>query len=292
MNKLAYCTLLFVALCLFSSCTSKILGGKKSKKKNEAQTTVVTEPLKPATPQQPAAINTGIPVATPGKASVLIAELTPLWNKRIAYKTFSGKAKVSFEGPDGSADFSANFRIAKDSIVWVHITALGGLYPVARMLVTRDSFFMVNYKDKEKTLISMSDVAKILPVAVQFSQLQNLFTGDPLANGVITAADAKDSSWSVHTEDGTYLQQITYQKADSTMSLGHLETRAPNGPVALINYNSYETTNNRKVSTNRIVHIQNGLKNYTINMDLLNIEFDKELEFPFTIPGNYALKNK
>lgn len=286
MNKLVHCTLLIAIPCLFSSCSSKIFGGKKRAKKADTSAVVAT----PASNNAPAPVVTGAPVATPA-APKLIELLAPLWNRRMDYKTFSGKAKVTFDSPDGSADFSANFRIAKDSIVWVHITALGGLYPVARMVVTRDSFFMVNYKDKEKTLIPLSDVSRILPVPVKFSQLQNLFVGDPLADGTLTAAESKDASWSLHTEDSNYIQDLSYLKADSSMTMGNLQTQAPNGPKALIDYRNYESINNRKVSTSRTVHLQNGLKNYTIEMELQNTEFDKALEFPLTIPANYSLKN-
>ncbi len=285
MNNLTRYSVLLAMPFLLSSCSSKLFSKKKKSKQDSA--VVVTTDIRA---NAPAPVVTGAPVATPAPTP-LTDLLMPLWNKRIPYKTFSGKAKVSFEGPDGTADFSANFRIAKDSIVWVHITALGGLYPVARMVVTRDSFFMVNYKDKEKTLISLNDVARILPVPVKFSQLQNLFVGDPLADGRLTNAEAKDSSWQLHTEDDTYLQDLSYLKSDSTIAITNLRTRAANGPTALIDYRNYETISERKVSTSRTVHLQNGVKTYTIDMELQNTEFDKPLEFPLTIPANYTLKN-
>lgn len=286
MNRLTAIVLLVVMPVLFSSCSSKLFGGKKNKKKSGAQ--AVTDTVKTT----PAPVVTGAPVATAPAANKLVTELTPLWNKRMQYRTFSGKAKVNFDGPDGNVGFSANFRIAKDSLIWAHISAVGGLYSVARILVTRDSFFMVNYDQKQVTFIPLADAAKILPVAVGFKQLQSLFLGEPLADGVITSAEAKDSAWSLRTEDDTYMQQVTYLKADSTMVFGHLQTRKPNGPQAMVDYNNYEAIGSRKLSTNRIVHIQNGVNNYTLDMDFVNPEFDKELEYPFSMPKNFAVKNQ
>jgi hypothetical protein len=284
-NKPALVILLVLALSLFSSCTSKLLGGKKKKK--DATTTRMANTIAPQ-PGLPVAEGTGIPVATNGNASA-IAALTPLWTRRLNYKTLSGKAKIGLEGPDLSHELTANYRIAKDSVIWVHVTALGGIVSVARIFVTPDSFFMLNYQQKEATKLALKDVGKILPVPVKFQQLQSLFTGDPLADGTITAAESKDSSWSLRVEDPTFLQSVTYAKKDSTLAMSTLETHDPNGPRALVNYNLYELVSNRLLSTSRTVHIQNGVKAYTVEMDLANPEFDKELEFPFSIPGNYKL---
>jgi hypothetical protein len=290
MNKLTNCTVVLLSLCLLTSCSSKIFGGKKSRKKGDVVKQTPTDTTRTATTLQQAVATTTIPVATPG-AKPLIDELTPIWNKRMSYTTFSGKAKVNLEGPDLSYDLIMNFRVEKDKKIWAHISALGGLVSVARIYVTPDSFFMLNYTEKEATRLPLRDAAKVLPIPVRFSQLQNLMLGEPLADGVITNAESKELLWSLHTEDSNYIQNINYRKADSLMTLGHLDTRMPNGPHAMIEYNNYEAVNNRKVSTNRVVRIQNGVNNYTLDMNISNPEFDKELEFPFSIPGNYTIKN-
>lgn len=286
MNKSAYVILLAASASLFSSCSSKILGGKK--KKQPTTSTRIADTNTPA-PGVPVAAATTPPVATPGNAS-MIAELTPLWTRRLNYKTLSGKAKIGLEGPDLSHELTANYRIAKDSVIWVHVTALGGIVSVARIFVTPDSFFMLNYQQKEATKLALKDVGKILPVPVKFQQLQSLFTGDPLADGTIISADTKDSSWSLRVEDASFLQSVTYAKKDSTLAMSSLETHDPNGPRALINYNLYQKIDNRILSTDRTVHVQNGVKAYTIEMNLSNPEFDKALEYPFSIPGNYKVK--
>lgn len=286
MNKPAYLLLLAVSISLFSSCSSKLLGGKK--KKNETSTTRLADTNAPQ-PGVPAPEVTSAPVATAGNASI-IAELTPLWTKRLNYKTLSGKAKIDLEGPDLSHELTANYRIAKDSVIWVHVTALGGIVSVARIFVTPDSFFMLNYQQKEATKLALKDVGKILPVPVKFQQLQSLFTGDPLADGTITGAEAKDSTWTLRVTEASFLQSVTYTKRDSTLALSALETHDPNGPRAMINYNVYERIDNRLLSTDRTVHVQNGVKAYTIEMKMSNHEFDKALEYPFSIPGNYKMK--
>lgn len=297
MNKITGTVLAICCLLGTSSCSFHLLGRKKHKKQTTDSTVITTPPQVSAdtayhgtagiTP-----VMTGAPVPTPTEVAKLIADLQPLWQQRLDYRTFSGKAKVNFDGPKGSVGFSANFRIAKDSLIWVHITALGGLYPVARIMVTTDSFFMINYDQKEATRVAISNAAHVLPVAVSFTQLEHLFTGEPLAGGTIIYAETKDAGWAISTEDSDYIQHITYERSDSAMTFSDLETHSPTGPHAMTHYGDFSVIDNRKLSTSRNVNIQNGVNTYTLDMNLVNLEFDKGLEFPFSIPGNYKVKNK
>lgn len=288
---------LFFLVSLCSSCSVKLFSGRKHKKADTVTTNVQTDstqagvaitPIPPKDTSAPAETHT--PPSTLPSAK-LIEEVQPVWAKRIAYGTFSGKAKVSFDGPNGSNDFTANFRVKKDSVIWIQITVLGGAVSAARILVTQDSFFLVNYLQKEVTRIALKDAAKTLPTAVDFTQLQNLVVGDPLRDGNITDVMAQPTAWNITVEDTNYIQHLTFTKADSTMSAGQLSTRKPDGPTAQIDYSNYEMIDNRKVSAVRAVRVQNADKSFAIDMHFTNAQFDKELDFPFTIPKNYSVKN-
>lgn len=284
MNRFISCLLVLAMVISLPSC---LLLKKKGKKKEKQQITATGQP--PSVPQ-------ALPAATvpaEGNAEIntqLIAQLMPLWERSTPYRTFSGKAKVSLQSSAISADFSANFRIAKDSLVWVHVTALGGLYPVARMLVTRDSFFMVDYTQKQITMIPLTEVGKVFPVEVQLWQLQNLLVGAPISDGAIKSAETKDSIWVLNTEDADFMQQLSYSKIDSNMVTGNLQMRKQTGQQALLTYANYETVNNRKLSVYRTVNVQNGINVYNLEMDIVNPEFDKELDYSFSLPKNYTIK--
>ncbi len=287
MNKPVRCTALLLLPFLLSSCSSKLFSGKKSKKK--VGTTV-------AKTDSVHVIGTMAPVPTvatnEAPKAKLIAAVTPLWKARMQYRTFTGKAKVDLEGPNGSVGFSANFRIAKDSLVWVHVSALGGLYPVARILVTRDSFFMLNYDQKVATVLPVSDAAKVLPVAVRFAQLQGLFTGEPLADGNISGVEDRDSLWALEVQDASFVQHVTFRKADSALVYTHLQMQQPNSPTAMLNYSNHELVDGRRVSKYRTVRVQKDASSYLVDMDLVNLEFNKQLEFPFSIPKNFTVKKQ
>jgi hypothetical protein len=289
MNRLLYFILLLAAPALLNSCSSKIFGGKKANNKAGQKVISGSDTVQKLSIDPVAPVGTGVPVPTAGNAA-LMNEVAPIWSRRMAFHTFSGKAKVGFEGPNNSVDFSANFRILKDSVIWAHISALGGIVSVARILITPDSFFLINYQQKEITRLHLRDAGKILPVAVKFTQLQSLFTGDPLSEGTLISASSDEASWSLQTDDQTFEQEVTYRKSDSCLTAGHLRAKAANGTQALTNYFNYILVDSRKLSSNRTVKIQNGLDNYSLDMDIVNPEFDHEVSFPFTVPKNYSEK--
>lgn len=211
----------------------------------------------------------------------------PLWKHRMAYNTFSGKAKVHYEGGDDSYDFNANFRIRKDSVIWIEINAMAGIFRV-RIFVTPDSLYMINYMKKEVTILPLSDAAKILPSKIDFSSLQNLITGEPLRDGNIVDVNSKPDSLVIDVSDSAYLQQFTYTRADSNMVAAVLATRKPDGPVARSAYSNYERIKNRKISMARVINLQNGADAFKMEMEFIKADFDEPLDYPLNIPKNYT----
>ncbi len=281
--------LLFIAAGSLSSCNlfHKRVAGKKARQ-HSADTTAVVAP--PDTTRLAIADTVAKP-DTSASTNELITMLTPLWNRRITYKTFSGKAKMNFEGPDGDQEFTAHFRIRKDSIIWVAITGLGGVVQVARIYVTPDSFILVNQLQKEVTRLPLDSAAKVLPAKVDFAALQRLIVGEPLRDGNITGAFESGGGWVAQVEDAEYLQHITYNKADSTMRSGQMRTRKEGGPQAMIQYGGYEMVTGRKLSTNRVLNIQNGAEMYMLDMNFQRTDFDQQLEYPINIPSSYKRKD-
>jgi len=288
--------MLFVTGSALSSCSfHRLVAGKKAKSYDWSQVTTDTGHL--AGPQPDILPNVDTPVNKAPDASTavsrLIEELTPLWKARLAYTTFSGKAKVHFEGPDEKQEFTAHFRIRKDSVIWIAITGLGGMVPVARILITPDSFMLINQLQKEVTLLPLAKAAKILPAKVDFQSMQHLITGDPLQEGVITNASGLfGGGWSIEVEDSNYVQRIIYNKSDSTMRSAQLRTRDVNGPRAMTEYGGYMFIDDRRISTGRVINVQNGNDVYMIDMNFMKIDFDQPLDYPFSIPKNYTLKQQ
>lgn len=282
MNKYWVIGLVTVGLMInVSACKTFRIGSFKKKGKKEVLKKVLSD-----TTTKPVV---HAPVITPEKQR-LIEGLSSLWTKDINYRTFTGKAKMHYEGPAMKQEFTAHFRIKKDSIMWVNITALEGLVQVARVYITPDTIKMINYLNREATIMPMSQAVKLLPVPVDFSILENFVIGNALVrSGHITDAADIGNAWTIHVEDNNYLQQITYNKPDSTMRSGQMHTRNINGPQGISQYDNYSNVDGRKFSEDRTVHIQNNGQEYMLDMSFNKADFDVEQDYPFSIPGNYTI---
>ena len=74
------------------------------------------------------------------------------------------------------------------------------------------------------------------------------------------------------------------------MRSAQLHTRDPKGPLAMIEYGVYEIMDNQKVSTNRVLTIQNGADVYKLDMNFQRTDFDIPLDYPVSIPDSYTPK--
>ncbi len=288
MNKFLSVVLITLLSGYLSSCSLfKHTNGKRDKGKD---TTVVhTDTGRIAVMPSPPVIPHTDTVIRKADTSLAInkpAEMAAtLWKNRLDYKTFSGKARIHIETPDEDNNFAAHFRIRKDSVIWVNVNLAG--IQVARVFVTTDSIFLIDYYHKEAKCYPLSQIAKILPAQVNFSSLQNLVLGEPLGDGLITESENSGDSLFLQVEDSSYLQHITYYKADSTLRNLQITTRKPAGPRATSEYSMYEMDNNRKISTNRVLHLKIGEAVYLLEMYFSKIDFDTPLDYPFSIPRNY-----
>ncbi|MDR3679453.1 MAG: DUF4292 domain-containing protein [Flavipsychrobacter sp.] len=219
-----------------------------------------------------------------------IANATSIWHRPVAYNTFDGKAKMHYEGNGSGQEFTANFRIKKDSVIWVAVSALGGMISVARAYITPDSIKVINYISKEVILMPINQANRLLPAPVDFSILQNLITGQALlGDGTVTNVADSSMAWILSIADNSYNQQLTYTKADSTLPAQQMATSAPNGPKVSIQQTSYLRQEGIPFARSRTVHIDNNGALYEMTMDFTSQSFNKLLDFPFSYSSKYAV---
>ncbi|MEZ5018129.1 MAG: DUF4292 domain-containing protein [Flavipsychrobacter sp.] len=288
MNRSSRILLLLLAgMVLFASCRT----GKKVKGGNEPiedSTTVAAVDTVAA----PAVPPPSFPKPIIGKdKQAMIANAMPYWERILQYSTFSGKAKMHYEDDGQKQDFIANFRMVKDSAIWVSVSALGGIVTVARALVRPDSIFVLNYLQKDAYVMSAAQAGELLPVQMDFSVLQNLIIGEALSrDGMVVDVADFGSAINLHVMDARTIQQINYSKADSALRTLQMIANTGNGSVAAyIQYGSYEEVKQRYFANKRAININNNGKLIYMDMSFSNVDFDEELSLPFRIPKSYTL---
>ena len=233
-----------------------------------------------------------IAVDTVGEArEKLIETLMPLWNYEPEYSTFSSKAKIDFEGNGQKQDLIAHIRVRKDSVIWASVSAMGGVIQVARVLITPDTIKMVDYLDKKAVVLPMSDAQKLLPAKADFNTIQHLILGTVLRKqGTVTGAYTNEQNMVLVVEDSNAIQQANFSLSDTSFTMLQMQSPNENGPVGVVLMSDYQIVDNRKFSTKRKIQIQNTNNQFLLGLDFNNVDFDKQLEFPFSIPKNYKRK--
>ena len=231
------------------------------------------------------------PVVMTAEKQQQIRDVQPVWQRSLVYTTFSGKAKVHYEGKGDKQDFAANIRIEKDKRIWISITALG-LIEVARALITPDTIMMIDRMHKEYRILPFSEAGKLLPIAVEFTTLQNLLVGDVLQRkDSITDVLLTADGISIEINTLQYQQQVTYKKADSSIIQQNLKAGSVAVPLSLsMQFNDYGLIDDHKFSNSRVIDIQNNQDPYHIEMDFNRADFNQPLEFSFSIPSKYQRK--
>jgi len=95
------------------------------------------------------------------------------------FEWFSGKAKVEVTAGTDKTDFTANFRIKKDSAIWISASPALGI-EVGRMLMTKDSIRVINRLDKKHYTKGYDFFKAYTTLPVDFYVIQNLIVGNML----------------------------------------------------------------------------------------------------------------
>lgn len=220
----------------------------------------------------------------------LINRIVPIWKKHTDYTTFKGKAKMHYEGSGQRQDFTANIRMAKDSVIWIHITAGMGIVNVGRVLITPDSLLFINYLEKSVMRMGINDVEKLLPAAVDFKLLQNFIVGDALTEAMQQPVDAADfgDTWMLSIDGADADQQLAFNKADSTIRSARILSSVSEF-VGLIKYGNYSNIDDRKFAISRAINITSKNEPHYLDMNFNNASFNQAIDFPFSIPQSYTL---
>jgi hypothetical protein len=208
----------------------------------------------------------------------------------IDFNTFSGRVKLAFESDKKSHNnLNATFRIKKDSIIWVSISA-PIVDEVVRAVITPDSLKMYNRLDKQLFLRKMADAEQLLDIPFDFQTLQDLLIGNPiyLTDSVYQVVKTPSiisfscdhakfvSLFNVFADDYGLQQSKVMDKDSAGIAKRSCE----------LTYGDYTKVAGRKFSTTRRIYVEE--KNVTkVALDFTRYDFDIPLSFPFNMPANY-----
>ncbi|MEO5893826.1 MAG: DUF4292 domain-containing protein [Ferruginibacter sp.] len=212
--------------------------------------------------------------------------------KQISFKTFSAKVKVEYEDSKGKQpNITAYVRILKDSLIWISGYATVFNIEAFRVLINKDSVFVLDKINKEVKLRSMDYLQEVTEIPFDLNTLQDLFVGNPvfLEDSVISYKET-ESKILLATLGKYFKHLLTLNKTDRLLVHSKLDdVNVARNRTADITYGEYENNNGVAFSTYREVTVSEKNK-LDIHLNFKQYEFNKELSITFNIPANYKHK--
>jgi Domain of unknown function (DUF4292) len=205
-------------------------------------------------------------------------------------RTVIAKIKVKYITAKKTQNITAKLRLQKDSIIWISLTAVGGI-PVAKILIKPHH---VSYYEKmNKTYFDggFSLLNKWLKTDLNFQKIQNMLFAQP-----IYSIEAKKFIRTI-TENNYQLK--AKKKIDNTRPVYwiypdnfklHKQVFYKNKKEHLtFIYNSFDASTTNIYPNKMQVIAQSKKETVKINLTYRSLRFDLPLRFPFKIPKNYKL---
>ncbi len=227
--------------------------------------------------------------ATDDSLQVIKNAMDDIHKKQITFKTFSAKIKVEYEDTHGKQpNITAYVRILNDSLIWISGYATVFNIEAFRVLINRDSVFVLDKINKEVKLRSMDYLQEVTEIPFDLNTLQNLFVGNPvfLEDSVISYKET-GTKILLATLGRFFKHLLTLNKEDRLMVHSKLDDiNVARNRTADITYGEYEFNNGIPFSTYREITVSEKNK-LDIHLNFKQYEFNKELSITFNIPANY-----
>jgi len=222
-------------------------------------------------------------------APSLISKLPDIRAKQVAFNTFSGKAQTKLDIDGSSNNVTLNLRIDRDKKIWVSITATVLItVEVARAVITPDSINIVNKLQGVYIKKPFSYVYQYAGNQITFKSLQAILLGNAMP-------ELLNPSSSVTTDNANTIISGNLQDLVYKMILGPdykvSQSNLNNQPAALtlqVTNSAFIQADNRVIPSQIDIVSSAGAKKINASLHYNSAEFDKPLDFPFSIPGGYT----
>jgi len=293
MKLLRYCILPLVLTVVFIACKTT-----QSTLKNDNQPITKNIKLK----------NYGI-----GK---LIDSIT---SKYIKFDNLSVKFKISVDFSDESHNLDGVYRIKKDSLIWISLTAPLGI-EAARVLLTQDSIYFLNKLKKEYFIKPYSFFENNYKIELDFKDLQAILTNQLFLFS--ETDEEKNLEMNPNSNERDYIKKTFFKDKDSvnyilkthrkhkikrsirrnakelivenikiapnTFKISNIEIHDYIDNRQLqINYNQFESITNQLFPQTIDFILKDSLKTFQVKLEYTKITVNGETNFSFNIPKSY-----
>lgn len=230
------------------------------------------------------------PVVTPPVAGKTVNPIDVIKAQQLNFNTFSAKAGATLDIDNDKHDVTLNIRIARDRKIWVSVvkTVLFLDVEAARALITPDSIILLNKIQGLYSKKPFSFVHTYGGKQFNYKTLESLLVGNALPEIL------NDKSTTLQTNNDNTTLSGNLQNVIYKLLLGpgkrvtQLNLSNPAEAQTLQVANREFTQSGNKIVPSQI-DIQSAIKSKKIqvNLQYTRVDFDQQLEYPFSIPESY-----
>tara|TARA_R110002033_G_scaffold69520_1_gene120873 strand:+ start:1147 stop:1932 length:786 start_codon:yes stop_codon:yes gene_type:complete len=203
----------------------------------------------------------------------------------INFKTLSGKMRIDYSDGESTQSVSVSFRMEKDKAIWLS-APLG----IVKAYITPERVSFYNKLDNEYFDGNFSYLSQLLGTDLNFQKVQNLLLGEPLF-------DLRDEKYTVDIANDNY-QLKPKRVGDLFKTLFQIEplnyrmvTQQLSQPwekrLLEINYKNYQKVNKWILPGEIDILAVDGDNTNNITVEFRNMEFNRTLNFPYSIPNGF-----
>ena len=213
---------------------------------------------------------------------------TKLVVNEVNFDFLSAKAKVNFDG-EKDYSLSSNFRMQKDSVIWMSLSLGLGL-EVARVMITKDSISVLDKLNKDYKMIDYQTISKKYDFDINFNLIQSVILGNLIFPYDREQVVKNEDMYAYAQKTGNY--QFENYIGALSMKLEKLNVKdyLTKNEIS-VRYDDFQLVGEEifpfKIFT--LLEYGSGKKKSThidIEFNKINIE-SKPLKFPFSVPQRY-----
>lgn len=199
-----------------------------------------------------------------------------------------GKADLDMDGV--SSEVNINFRMLNDQKIWISVTAIAGL-EVARVMITPDSIKILNRMESIYIRKPFSYIHEFTSEQVNFSTLQSVLIGNVfdeaikqqpeftmLENKLQLSGRSSNIAYSLKFNEALKVTETFLQDSLASRQL-------------MINYDDFFL--DAGINLAHQIELKSAASNNYIkaNLRYSKVEKDQPLDFPFSVPKRFSVKN-
>ena len=214
-------------------------------------------------------------------ANELISEVSALEFKANSIDS-RARMEVSFDGQ--SFSFRGQIRSVADSAIWIRATILG--FEVGRVLMTPDTFQLIDRVNREYVKLPMDVVGDRYGLDIEFHQLQQLLLGSPSFDDVVVR-DLKIENPKATIFGFLNTFQVIYQINENRL-IDKYSLIDPEGRMLYAENSQYELVEDAGFfAFERMIKGTDGTDEFVLYCEFLDLEINNNPSLPFSIPNRY-----